>query len=295
MNIYKIVTALGSHGYLKWMPDKLYIKLYSKRMTGKWINLDNPQTLVEKMQWLKLNNHKPINTKMVDKYESKEYVKNIIGDEYIIPAIGIWDSVDDIDINKLPEKFVLKCTHDSGKVLICKNKNDFNFEEAKKVLRKRLKTDYYTTSREWPYKNVKHRILCEPLLENRDKSELVDYKFYCYGGELQYFMCSVGEASHNVKNHKFNLNLESIDYLFKKKSTLNLNDVKLPDNIDEMIAIARKLSNGFQHIRVDMYNVDGKIYVGELTFFSNSGFINIYNKQYEQHLADLIDISNLKK
>ena len=273
------------------MDDKRFIEKLFYTETGKKMNYRNPYTLDEKMQWLKYYDRNPLFTKLVDKCESKKILASVIGNKYIIPTLGCWDRFDEIDFSKLPEKFILKTTHDSGGHVICTNKKEFDFEKAKKILDASLKKDYYLLWREWPYKNVKPRIIAEPLLENNDKTPLVDYKFYCYGGAPRYFMYSIGEAEHKVKNIKLNMNGESIDYLFKEKPALDAKTISLPSNLGEMITIAEKLSNISQHVRIDLFNVNGNIYMGEVTFFSNAGFINIRDKEYKQSLADLIDIT----
>ena len=276
------------------LSDEEFVKKMFKAYEGREINLDNPRTLNEKLQWLKLNNRKDIYTSMSDKIKAKEYVAKIIGDKYIIPTLGTWSSPNDIDFDKLPNKFVIKCNHNSGTgMYICKDKNKADIHKIKTELQKGLDEDYYSLWREWPYKNVERKIIAEQYLENVDGSAIVDYKFYCYGEKPRYFMYSVGEACHNVRNHKFDMNYQSIDYLFKKNPTINLSEIELPNNIDEMVSIVEKLCKGHQHIRIDLYNVNGKIYFGEMTFYTSGGFINIDNKEYSQQLADYIDISKI--
>ncbi len=278
-------------GFYKKMDDRKFIEKLFYVETGKKPNLDNPTTFDEKLQWLKLYDRNPTYVDLVDKFKSKEILAAIIGEKYILTPLGCWNSFDEIDFNKLPEKFILKTTHDSGTHCICVNKETFNYKKAKKKLEKSLKRNYYYLWREWPYKDVKPRIIAEPLLQNKDESPLVDYKFYCYGGKPQYFMYSIGEAEHNVKNIKIDLNGNSIDYLFKEKPALDINNIELPENFKEMIVIVMKLSNISQHVRIDLFNVDGKIYMGEVTFCTNAGFIHIRNEDYKQSLADLIDIT----
>ena len=278
------------------VPDKLWLKLMFRIRGGYWMDFNNPKTISEKLFWLKLNYRDPQLTMLVDKYRAKEYLKNKVGEQYVLPALGVWEKADDIDFDKLPNQFVLKCNHASAYgMVICTDKSKLDIKKARKTLQNCLDSNYYLYGREWPYKNVKKCIFCEPYLENKDKSPLVDYKFYCYGGKPEYFMYSVGEATHTVRNHKFDMNCKSIDYLFKVKPTITEEEIHLPDNINEMIEIARKLAVGYQHIRVDMYNIDGKIYMGELTFFSGGGFINIVNEEYMLSLANKIDLSQIKK
>lgn len=276
--------------YAHRISDKRLLKCWYRKRTGTKLNLKKPTSLNEKMQWLKINDRKDSYTTMVDKYEMKSYVENKLGRACTIPTLGIYKSFDEIDFSALPDRFVLKATHDSGSLIVCQDKAKFDYEHARAKLEFSLSRNYYWKAREWPYKNVEPRIICEAYLENKDKSPLVDYKFYCYGGEPRYFMYSLGEAEHRVRNHKFNMELQSIDHLFKKVEAIKAEDIELPSNIGEMIDIVRTLSRGFKHIRIDLYNVDGVIYVGEFTFYSGAGLINIESKEYAASLADLITL-----
>lgn len=291
-NPKKILMFFLEKGILNWMPDYQYLKVLYWVHEGKKLNLDKPTTLKEKLQWLKLYNRKPEYTIMVDKYEVKKYVASLFGDKYVIPTIGVWDAPEEINFEKLPKKFVLKCNHNSGLgMCICKDKENLDLNKVRKNLKRGLRQNYYKLGREWPYKNVKRKIICEQYLENEDGSPLVDYKFYCYGGEPRYFMYSLGEADHNVRNHKFDMELHSIDYLFKKIPAIKIEEIDLPSNIGEMIEIVKVLCKGFPHIRIDLYNINGKIYFGEMTFYTSSGFINIDSMEFSQKMADLIDLS----
>ena len=291
-NPRKILLFFLERGVLDWMPDYPYLKVLYWIHEGKILNLQHPITLKEKMQWLKLYNRKTEYTMMVDKYEVKKYIASIWGDKYIIPTIGVWDTPEEINFEKLQKQFVLKCNHISGfGMCICKDKEKLNLNKVRKKLRKGLRQNYYKLGREWPYKNVKRKIICEQYLENEDGSPLVDYKFYCFGGEPRYFMYSLGEADHNVRNHKFDMNLHSIDYLFKRTPAIKAEEIVLPNNIDEMIEIVKVLCKGFPHIRIDLYNISGKIYFGEMTFYTSSGFINIDSEKFSQEMADLIDLN----
>ena len=296
----KYFTTEGT--YTSLIPDKFYIKTVYKQKTGKKLNLKTPVSLNEKMQWLKLYNRQSRYTIMADKYLSRNYVRERLResgyreeeDYYFVPILGVWDNVELIDFDSLPNQFVLKCNHDNG-VIICRDKELFDIEKAKIFLDYHLHRDYYKKHREWSYKNIKRKIICEELLENPDGSEIVDYKIYAYGGQVRYFMYSLGEATGNHRNHKFDVDCNSIDYLFKEKPTVDLSEINLPDNINKMIEIANVLSKNEPHIRVDMYNIAGKIYIGELTFYSNGGFINIFNKEFSDKLASYIDIANIKR
>ena len=178
------ITSPASKGWLNWVPDSLYLKVLYRVIMGRKLNLKNPKEYNEKLQWLKLNDRKPEYSTMVDKYEVRGYIGDLLGDKYLIPCLGIYDSVDDIDIDALPDKFVLKCTHDSGSVEICKDKSSFDIEGARHRLSQAMKRNYYATYREWPYKYVKPRIIAEGYLEG-DGGDLKDYKVMCFNGEAK--------------------------------------------------------------------------------------------------------------
>lgn len=294
MNLTTFFDVLLSK-YGHFIPDKLYLKLKFRLREGYWMDFENPHTLNEKLQWLKLHNRQDKYTLYSDKYEVKKYIREVLGEGYVIPTIGIWDNPEEIDFSKLPEKFVLKPTHNSsvGRC-ICTDKSKLDIRKAISVLKKALAQNYYYVWREWPYKNIKPRIIGEEFVQNADGSPIVDYKFYCFGGSPQYFMYSVGEAHHCVRNCKFDMKGNNIDYLFKKQRTLSDDEISLPKNLDEMVAIVEKLCVGYPHIRIDLYNVDGHIYFGEMTFYTGDGFINIENNEFSQKLADLIDITPYK-
>jgi len=288
------VNNYNNYKWARFVPDSIYLKCWYKKRTGEKLNLRTPESLNEKLQWLKINYRKAILTRIVDKYEVKKYISERIGDGYTVPTVGVWDCFDDINFDDLPDSFVLKCTHDSGSIVVCKDKADFDISAAKQKIESRLNQNYFWKKREWPYKDVKPRIICEAFLSNKAKTQLVDYKFYCFGGKPKYFMYSIGEAEHKAKNHKFDMELHSIDHLFKKTPALDLDEINLPENIDEMIGIVENLCKDFPHVRVDLYNIDGKIYVGEMTFFSNAGILIIESKGFSQSLADCINIDALK-
>ena len=286
-------VILSKYGH--FIPDEPYLKLKYRLREGYWMDFENPHTLNEKLQWLKLHNRQDKYTSYSDKFEVKKYIREVLGEEYVIPTIGIWDNPEEIDFSKLPEKFVLKPIHNSsvGRC-ICTDKSKLDISKVKTGLKKALTQNYYYVWREWPYKNIKPRIIGEEFIQNADGTPIVDYKFYCFGGKPQYFMYSVGEAHHHVRNCKFDMKGNNIDYLFKKKRALSDDEIQLPKNLEEMVAIVEKLCVGYPHIRIDLYNVDGHIYFGEMTFYTGDGFINIDNKEFSQKLADFIDITPYK-
>lgn len=240
----------------------------------KILHLKNPKTFNEKLQWLKLYDRNPDYSKMVDKYEVREYIKEKIGEEYLIPLLGIWDSFDEIDFDGLPNQFVLKCTHNSGGVVICKDKSTFDFEKAKNRMNYSLKNNYYWSGREWPYKDVKPRIIAEKYMSNDGdvETELTDYKFSCFNGRVDNVMLCLERSTGDVKFRYFDKEWNLLRYDVQGKALPKGYTIPKPEKMDEMFELAKKLSEGIRYLRVDLYCAENKIYFGELTFFPQSGF-----------------------
>lgn len=255
------------------MYNRFRIKLRYLRKMGKWLDLDNPVTFNEKLQWLKAYDHNPLYTSIVDKQEVKKIIADKIGSEYIIPTLAVYERPEDIDWEKLPERFVLKCTHDSGGVVVCKEKDQLDRKKALKKLSKHYKRNYYYNKREWPYKNIKPRIIAEAYMEDRDGSgELKDYKFFCFDGVPK--MLFVASDRHKKTETKFDF----FDMDFKHLPIINghpNSDVppQKPASFEQMKKLAAELSAGFPHVRVDLYEIDGKIYFGEMTLYHYSGTV----------------------
>lgn len=255
---------------LSIIPDKLYIQLKYFYRFHKFPNLKNPQTYNEKLQWLKLYDRKPIYTTMADKYEAKKYVADIIGEEYIVKTLGKWNAFEEIDFNNLPNQFVLKCTHDSGGLVICKDKNTFDLTKAKQIINKSLNTNYFYHSREWPYKDIKPRIIAEEYIEN-DEGLLPDYKFFSFDGETKaLYVATDRQSSEETKFDFYDEHFNHLDFVNSHPNSSKVNEK--PKHFDEMINLANKLSKGYPHIRVDFYEANNRIYFGELTFYHMSGF-----------------------
>ena len=253
------------------LSDRAYIKMRYRAVFGKKLNLKDPKTYNEKLNWLKLNDHNPEYCKLVDKYTVREHIKNTIGEEYLIPTFGIWDRFEDIDFNKLPDKFVLKCTHDSGSVVLCRDKKQFDVNAARKKLTKKLKSGLYWYSREWPYKSLKPRIIAEQYMEDEKTSELRDYKFFCFGGDVKALFIA-SERQVKGEEVKFDFFDENFNYLNVRQVHPNAKTTpEKPEKFEEMKALAKKLAAGFSHVRVDFYEVNGKVYFGELTFYHFAG------------------------
>lgn len=253
------------------LSDKAYLKLKFKASLGKKLNLKNPQTFNEKLQWLKLNDRKPEYTTMVDKYEGKKYVADIIGEEHIIPTLGVWDKFDDIDFDSLPNEFVLKCTHDSGGLVIVKDKASFDKEAARKKINKCLKRNYYWHGREGPYKNVKPKIIAEEYMVDESGYELKDYKIFCFSGEPKVMFIATDRSNPNEET-KFDFFDMDFKHLPFTNGHPNSNrPIQCPKSFEQMKELASKLSKGIPQVRVDFYDINGKIYFGELTLFHWGG------------------------
>lgn len=284
---------LSTLGFYNWIPDDIYLKKEFKVRMGKELNLNNPQTFNEKIQWLKLYDRHPEYTMMVDKYAAKQYVASKIGDEYIIPTLGVWTKFDDIDFDKLPKKFVLKCTHDSGGLVICKDKSTLDIAAAKRKIEHCLKRKYYYIHREWPYKNVPPRIIAEKYMTdnvNTSTNEtLKDYKFYCFDGKVRFLMInSDRNFKTSTKADYFDRDFNWLDFTWGYEHA-NVRPVK-PDCFDEMIAISEKLSKGLPHVRVDLYECNGQIYFGELTFYDGSGFDKIEPIEWDYKIGKMLKL-----
>lgn len=238
--------------------------------TGTILNLDNPIMYTEKLQWLKLYDHRQEYTQMVDKYAVKEYVSQKIGEEYVIPLLGVWDNVEDIDFDSLPNEFVLKTTHDSGGVVVCKDKKTLNVKKSKKRLKYFFDRNYFNINREWPYKYVPHRIIAEKYMEDSTQGELRDYKFFTFGGEPKVLYITQGRGGDEETYADF-FDMDFNHLSFKIDHDMSPRLPEKPINFELMKQLARRLSENTPQLRVDFYEVDGKVYFGEMTFFHCSG------------------------
>lgn len=287
--LHKAISFLAARGFFCWLDDKKYLKLnYWSRM-GIKPNLTNPKTFNEKLQWLKLHDRKPEYVIMVDKYAVRKYIADTIGDEYLIPLLGVWDNPDDIDFDVLPNQFVLKCNHNSGLgMCICKDKGKLNIEKVKAELRKGLNQDYYLTCREWPYKNVKRRIIAEKYMSDEGKEELSDYKVLCFNGEPK--IVEVHKGRFNGQHTQ-----DCYDEFWNKT---NIAQYDLPNTeeiipkpafLDEMLYLSKLLSKNLIHVRVDWYFTNNRLYFGELTFFDGSGY-NLFCGDADELLGSWIKL-----
>lgn len=272
------------------IPDRLYLKWLFRLKMGKKLDLDNPRTFSEKLQWLKLYNRKPEYTQMVDKYEAKRYVAGIIGEEYIIPTLGVWDRVEDINFDQLPNQFVLKCTHDSGGIVICSDKSKLDINAAKKKLKRSLTRDFYAQNREWPYKNVKHRIIGEEYMVDESGYELKDYKWFCYNGEPKALFIATDRGLEGEET-KFDFFDADFNHLpFTNGHPNSPRPVLKPQSFEKMKELAAKLSQGQPHLRVDFYDINGRIYFGELTFYHWSGMVPFEPEEWDYKFGEWIKL-----
>lgn len=288
--VRSVILSLQSHKKLDWLPDKTFLKCIYYAHVGKKLNLKNPKTFNEKLQWLKLYDRNLEYSQMVDKYEAKSYAAKIIGDEYIIPTLGVWDNFDEIDFDSLPNRFVLKTTHDCGGVVICKEKIDFDVEAARKKINHHLKRNYYKIHREWPYKNVKPRILAEEFMEDAKTEELRDYKFFCFSGEPK-FLYIATERQKLEEETKFDFFDMDFSHLDVRNAHPNAEiPPEKPEKFEEMKVLAAKLSQNIPHVRVDFYEMNGKIYLGELTFYHMSGLSPFEPCEWDMKFGDMIKL-----
>lgn len=273
-------------------PDKIFLKILYFVKFNKKLNLRNPQTYNEKLQWLKIYDRNPFYTILVDKLNVKKYVANKIGTEYVIELLGEWNNFDDINFDFLPNQFVLKTNHGCGGIYICKDKTLLNKNEARAILEASLKSNYYKNYREWPYKGIKPKIIAESFMVDESGEELKDYKFFCFNGEVKAMFIardrSIGKTKFDFFDAEFN------QLPIKQHYPNSEIDIAKPKNFDKMKELASILSKGIPHVRIDFYNVNGKIYFGEYTFYHFSGFEQFEPEKWDKIFGDWIDISIIK-
>lgn len=275
------------------IPDELYLRIAYRMVTGKTLHLNPPVTFNEKLQWLKLHNRQPLFTQMVDKYGVREFIKERIGDEYLIPVYGVWDKPEDVDFSALPNRFVLKCTHDCGGVIICRDKSQFNKEEAIATLKECMKKNFYYQGREWPYKNVVPRVYAEAYLEDKGETQLTDYKVFNFNGTPRIIQVDFDRYTDH-KRKFFDTEWNEMDVTFHQPYKSD-KVIKKPACMDEMLELSRKLSAGFPHLRTDFYIVNDRLYVGEMTFFHGTGFGKWTPESFDAEMGSWMDLSSLMK
>ncbi len=285
------ITSPASKGFLNWVPDALYLKIIYRLIMGVKCNLKNPVTYNEKLQWLKLHDRKPEYEKMVDKYEVRDYIAKTLGEEYLIPCYGVYNSFEEIDFSKLPEQFVLKCTHDSGSVEICKDKANFDFEGAKDRLTTAMGKNYYNTYREWPYKNVKPRIIAEKYMVDETVDDLRDYKVMCFNGEAKLIEVHENRFARERGYTQTFYDREWRKLDIAQKGFLPTDEHReKPVKLKEMLALSEKIAKDMYHARVDWYLIGEKLYFGEITFYDGSGFAEFVDEKDDIFLGSMIQL-----
>ena len=273
----------------KRIPDETYLKLLFWLRMKKKLNLENPVTFNEKMQWLKLYNKNPEYTRLVDKYEVREYIKSRFGSELLVPLIGVWNTWEEINFALLPERFVLKTTHDSGGVAICHNKSNWDIQKAKEKIRDSLSRNYFYLGREYPYRNIVPRIIGEEYLENEQANELIDYKVMCFNGKAKcIFTCTERFSDDGLKVTFFDLDWNRLP--FERHYPSSRLEVKRPVNLEKMIQYAEMLSKNIPFLRVDFYEVNEQVYLGELTFYPGSGMEEFTPEIYDSILGSWLEL-----
>jgi len=272
------------------LPDRFMICVDYFRFFKKFPDLKNPKTFNEKLQWLKLHNRNPEHSRMVDKYEMKRYVTDRVGEGHVVPLYGVWDSFDEIPFERLPDQFVLKCTHDCGGLVICPDKENLNLKAARKKITDSLNRNYYLQFREWPYKNVKPRVIAEQYLTDESGTQLKDYKVFCFGGKPY---CIQVDFDRFVKHKKnlYSLDWKLLDFSFNYPAYPDI-EIAKPKALEKMLEIAKILSAGEPFVRIDFYSIENTVYVGEITFFPVSGYGRFVPDAYDRILGDMIDLED---
>lgn len=267
--------------------DKLFLKVYYRLGMQERLNLKNPQSFTQKIQWLKLHNTNPFYSILVDKYEVRKVVAEKIGSGYLIPLLGVWSTYDDINFDNLPEQFVLKTTHDSGSVIVCTAKSLFDKSATRNKLNKALKRNYFYCSREFPYKNAVPRIIAEEFMYDEHQKDLTDYKFFCFNGEPKILLLVTHIGSEKCNNY-FDMDFNPLP--FSTGFDRSKSEILQPSNLEEMVAVAKKLSSNLIHVRIDLYNINGKVYFGEYTFHHGGGLTKFIPSEWNKKLGDMIEL-----
>lgn len=267
-----VYNVLAGVGLTDWVPDELHLALMYKASLGNWPNLKHPRTFNEKLQWLKIHDRNPLYTTLVDKYRVKKWVADRIGEEHVTKTYGAWEKAEDIDISGLPERFVLKTNHDCGGVAICRDRESFDLDAAKKKLEKHLRTNYFWRTREWPYKDVKPLVFAEEYLEPNNDDDLSDYKMLCFNGSVDCVMLCTDRSTGSPKYYFLDRSWGIKRYNTRSISLPSDYVVPKPEGIDEMFRLAENLSKHIPFVRVDFYNTNGHPIFGEMTFFPQGGF-----------------------
>ena len=270
----------------QWMSDRYFIRVFWRQIFGYPLDLAHPQTFNEKIQWMKLYDKDPRYPDLIDKYKVKDWVKSTIGEQYVIPTLAVYDTPDDITLEGLPDQFVLKCNHDSGGIVICKDKSTFDLEAAKNALWKNFNYDFYEEYREWPYREIERKVIAETYIVDSASGNLPDYKLFTFDGIPRYMFIATGRLSgHEVQFDFFDMDLNRLKV--KNVHPNNPGEVLPPKTFETMRELATKLAAGFKQVRVDFYEADGKCYFGEMTFFHGAGFMPFEPASFDREMGDL--------
>ena len=284
----KLFRSLAARGLFNWMPDELYLKILFQCELNQKLNLKNPKTFNEKIQWLKLNDHNPEYPLWVDKESAKKMAEERLGKEHIVDTIAIWSKAEDLDFSQLPDKCVLKCTHDQGSTIVFDRSKKQNLDEIRNFYKKCLKKNAYTTTREWPYKNLQGRIICEPFLADN----IVDYKVFCCNVKVVFV--NIGQKDHNT--HTTYVTFIDLDWKplpFQRSDNPPIEKLpKKPDQLNKMVEMAQQLARGKKFVRIDFYLVDGKIYFSEFTLYPTSGLIQFDPREGDEVLGNRLQITD---
>ena len=292
---YYRTRVLIKLGYYDSLSDEEFLKKVFPKYMGYPLDLENPKTFSEKLQWLKVNYREPIQIVMVDKHEAKDFIAQRVGDQYIIPTLAIWDSVEDIDFDALPNQFVLKCTHDSGGIVICKDKSSLDREAAKAKLSASLQRDYSRISREWPYKDVPRRIIAEEYLSELGSNEILDYKMYCFHGKPKStVVCSNRFSKTGTRMNFYDIDWNPMGIHFGHYPPVSTEFTR-PETYEEMLRLATELSKDCPFLRVDFYEIKGRLYIGELTFFPGAGFEKFRPMTKDYELGEWLHLETIHR
>ena len=290
-NPYRIFYNFNHSKLSRLLSDKAFLKLIFRARVGYKLDLNNPVTFNEKLQWLKLNDRNPLYSRLADKYDVREYVQRKIGEEHLIPLIGVWDKFDDIDFSKLPNQFVLKCTHDSGSVFVCEDKNTFDIKGVRKKINKALKQNFYYRGREWAYKNIKPRIIAERYLSDLSEGGIADYKVFCFSRKPEVIMlCKDRFSNEGLTLDFFDTEWKHLDLLRPIYHPNSKVSDEKPRVLDQLLDLSATLSTGFPFVRTDFYILKDKILFGELTFYPGDGFEAFKPECWDKKWGSLIDL-----
>lgn len=278
---------------LVFLPDKTFLRIHYFATTGRMIHFKNPKGYNEKLQWIKIYDRHPEHSRLVDKLTVREHIKEVWGEEHLFPLLGYWKSFEEIDFSSLPNQFVLKCNHDSGSTKVIRDKSALtqkDMEQLRKHFRRRLDRDFFYAGREYPYKDLPRYIMAEQLMINADEphKSIEDYKFYCFNGEPK-LMFVVTDRYTDCRIDFFDMDFRHLEIMQSHPNAEKV--IKKPEMFEEMIDIAARLSRGIRQVRIDLYELNGKLYFGEYTFFDGGGFQLFHPEEWEQRLGDWIDLT----